>query len=286
MDNTDSKAAPDLIIVAGTGEYPILVAEGARAAGVRRIAVAAIRGQASRRIAALADEVQWFGIGEIRKALDWCESRGIRDMLLAGQVTPSALFRTTFDDLGRSILRSLSAKNAHSIFGTLTKVICERGLRVIPASCYMDACLPDPGVLTSRAPDEREERDIARAHKVALSIGEHDIGQTLVIKDGMILAVEAFEGTNAAIRRGGKVGGKGAVVVKVARVGHDMRFDIPVVGAKTLAMLRKAGVSAMAFQARRTILLDREEVITKANRHGISLVAIDSGLPPAPTLPD
>ncbi len=285
MEQAGTNPIPGLLIVAGTGEYPLRVAEGARAAGVRRIAVAAIRGQASRKMAALADEIQWFGVGEVRKALDWCASRGIRDMLLAGQVTPAALFRTAFDDLGRSILRSLTAKNAHSIFGTLTKVIDERGLRVIPASCYMDACLPDAGVLTRRAPDEREMSDIRRAHEVAISIGEHDIGQTLVIKDGMILAVEAFEGTNAAIRRGGKIGGKGAVVVKVARVGHDMRFDIPVVGARTLSMLKKAGVSAMAFQARRTIILDRGKVVSMADRHGIALVALDSGLPPAPTRP-
>ena len=285
MEQPEDNSIPGLVIAAGTGEYPLLVAEGARAAGVKRIAVAAVRGQASRKLASLADEIHWFGVGEIRNGLEWCASRGIRDVLFAGQITPSALFRTTFDDLGRSILRSLATKNAHSIFGTVAKVFNDHGLRVIPASCYMDACLPDPGVLTRRAPDEREMSDIRRAHEVAISIGVHDIGQTLVIKDGMILAVEAFEGTNAAIRRGGKVGGRGAVVVKVARVGHDMRFDIPVVGDKTLSVLRKAGVSAMAFQARRTILLDRDKVVSMADRHGIALVSLDSGLPPAPTRP-
>ena len=273
-------------MVAGSGEYPLRVAEGARAAGVKRLAIVAIKGQVSRRVVAMADDVHWIGVGEIRNAIDWGLSLGIRNLILAGQVTPYALFRTKFDDLSRSMLGSLKAKNAHSIFGKLAEVLDAQGFKVIPASCYMDACLPSPGVLTDRAPDERESADIARGHEVAISIGVHDIGQTIVVKEGMVLAVEAFEGTNATIRRAGKVGGKGAVVVKVARVGHDMRFDIPVVGEKTIRMLRRAGATAMAFQARRTIFLDREAALRHANRHGIAIVALDSGLPPAPTRPD
>ena len=118
-----------------------------------------------------------------------------------------------------------------------------------------------------------------------MTIGTVDIGQTVVVKDGMVLAVEAFEGTNAAIRRGAKLGGRGAVVVKIARDGHDMRFDIPVVGAKTLRVLRRSSISALAFQAGRTILLDREEVLREANRLGIAIVALHTDLPPAPTRP-
>ena len=115
-----------------------------------------------------------------------------------------------------------------------------------------------------------------------MTVSNLDVGQTVVVKEGMILAVEAFEGTNDAIRRGGKLGGPGAVVVKVAKDGHDMRFDIPVIGAQTIPTLKRARISALAFQARRTVLLEREEVIAAADRLGIALVAIDSGLPPAP----
>ncbi|MGI6494521.1 MAG: LpxI family protein [Kiritimatiellia bacterium] len=287
MTASASTSSGSILIIAGTGVYPMLTAQGARAAGVKRIVVLALRGQSRRSIARHADVVRWFGVGEVRRALEWGESTGIRDVILAGQVTPTALFCTRFDDLGRSILDSLRTKNAHSIFGALASLIAERGMRVIPASCYLDCCLSEPGVLTTRAPDAREQADIDRAHAVALSIGEHDIGQTLVIKDGMILAVEAFEGTDAAIRRARKIGGRGAVVVKVARIGHDMRFDIPVIGAKTLAVIRKAGVTALAFQARRTIFLDREKVIAGANRSGIALVALDdSQFPPAPLRPE
>ena len=116
-------------------------------------------------------------------------------------------------------------------------------------------------------------------------MGRHDVGQTVLVKDGMVLAVEAFEGTNAAIRRGGRLGGKGAVLVKGAREGHDMRFDIPVVGLKTLKMMRRAGVTALAFQAGRLILLDREKVLSFADRYGIAIVGIATDLPSAPLRP-
>ena len=149
----------------------------------------------------------------------------------------------------------------------------------------MERHLPGEGVLTARAPDERETADIRHGAEVMRDMGRHDVGQTVLVKDGMVLAVEAFEGTNAAIKRGGRLGGKGAVLVKGAREGHDMRFDIPVVGLKTLKVMKKAGVSALAFQAQRLMLLDKEEVIAFANRHGIAIVGFATDLPPAPTRP-
>ena len=282
---TPSPQAQALLIIAGSGQYPLLVAAGARAAGVRRIVVLALRGQASRRLDALADEVCRLGVGEVRRALGWIESLGIGQVMLAGQIRPSALFTTRFDALALDTMRRLRVKSAHTIFGAVAAQLEARDLRVLPASTYMERYLPAAGVLTTRAPDAREAADIAHGHRAALTIGAVDIGQTVVVKDGMILAAEAFEGTNAAIRRGARLGGPGAVVVKVARDGHDMRFDIPVVGAVTLQVLRRARAGALAFQAGRTILLDREAVVDGANRRGIAVVALDSGLPPAPTRP-
>ena len=126
---------------------------------------------------------------------------------------------------------------------------------------------------------------ISARGSVARDVGRHDVGQTVVVKSGMVLAVEAFEGTNAAIKRGGKLGGKGSVVFKAAREGHDMRFDIPVVGLKTLKTMKKAGATALAFQAGRLVLLDREAVVRYANAHGIAIVGVESGLPKAPLRP-
>ena len=274
-----------LLIIAGAGQYPRLLASGARRAGVKRLAVLAFKGQTDRALCRAADLSARFGVGELTKALAWVKSTGIREVVLAGQISPVSLFTTRFDPYLLSILRGLKVKNAHSIFQALLKILEDEGFRILPASTYMEDFSPAEGVLTSRAPDAREEADIHHGYRAAMTIGTVDIGQTVVVKDGMVLAVEAFEGTNAAIRRGAKLGGKGAVVVKIARDGHDMRFDIPVVGAKTLRVLRRCSISALAFQAGRTILLDREEVLREADRLGIAIVALRTDLPPAPTRP-
>lgn len=282
---TAHDSADELLIIAGSGTYPACIAAGARKAGVRRITVLAFRGMTARATVALADETGWFGIGEMRTAFAWAARQGVSCAIMAGQINPLALFQTRFDDLARSWLSGLPVKNAHTIFGKIAVEMEKIGVRLLPASCYMDDTIPGAGVLTRRAPDERETRDIAFGHRVARDICGLDIGQTLVVKDGMILAVEAFEGTNQAIRRGGKLGGKGAVVVKVAKEGHDMRFDIPVIGEATIATLRKAGVSALAFQAGRLVMLERPKVVAAANKLNIALIGLDSGLPAAPLRP-
>ncbi len=274
-----------LLIVAGSGTYPACIARGARQAGVRRLSMVAFRGMTARSTAALADNVRWFGIGEVRSIFAWVSDQGCSHGIMAGQIHPLALFRTRFDDLARRWLSEVPIKNAHTVFGRIAEEMERIHIRVLPASCFMDEWIPGAGVLTRRAPDAREARDIAFGHQVARDICGLDIGQTLIVKDGMILAVEAFEGTNQAIRRGGKLGGRGAVVVKVAKAGHDMRFDIPVIGAQTLSVLRKAGVSALAFQAGRLVMLERPKVIAAADQLNIAVVGVDSGLPPAPLRP-
>lgn len=274
-------AAPvpeQLLIFAGQGTYPQLLAQGARKAGVARIVVAGVRGMTSRRMLALADESALFGVGEVERALDWIEKTGVRQMVMVGQITPSALFRTRFDALGRSLLGKMTVKNAHTLFGKVAELLTARGVTVLPASSFMDDHLPQVGTLSQREPDAREWADIRLGFDVAMRVCSLDIGQTVVVKEGMILAVEAFEGTDKTILRSGRLGGKNAVVIKVAKEGHDIRFDIPVIGAKTLPILRRAHISALALQAGRMILLDRDEVIRTADRLGMAVVAVDSGL--------
>ncbi|HOE61868.1 MAG TPA: UDP-2,3-diacylglucosamine diphosphatase LpxI [Kiritimatiellia bacterium] len=282
---TARQVTDNLFIVAGNGTYPACVATGARRAGIRHITMLALRGATSRATAALADEIAWFGVGEVRRIFDWIARQGFPHAILAGGIPPIALFRTRFDDLARAWLNELPVKNAHTLFGRITTEIERLGIRVLPASCYMDDFLPGAGVFTRRGPTEREARDIDFGHRVACGIGGHDIGQTLVVKDGMILAVEAFEGTDAAICRGGKLGGPGAVVVKVAKTGHDMRFDIPVIGKQTIRVLRRARISALAFQAGRLVMLERDKVLAAADRLNLTVVGLDSGLPTAPMRP-
>lgn len=272
-----------LLVIAGAGSYPRLVIEGAKRAGVARVDAMAIRGSYERATARAANLVHPIAIGEIAEAIRWAGQQGYDGAIMAGQVSPLSLFRGRFDAEVREWLRELPTKNAHTIFQKLISKFEAVGVRMLPASLYMEDCLPGLGQLTERGLEGTEADDVRRGIEVAADVGRHDVGQTVMVKGGMVLAVEAFEGTNAAIRRGGRLGGKGGVVFKAAREGHDMRFDIPVVGLKTLKTMKKAGATALAFQAGRLILLDREEVVAFANRNNIAIVGVESGLPPAPT---
>lgn len=274
-----------LIIIAGWGSYPRLLIEGAKRAGVRQMDVVAIRGSTDRATWKAADNVHWITLGGIADGIRWCGANGYQGAFLAGQVNPLSLFRGRFDPEVKSWLAELPVKNAHTIFGKLTEKFADVGVPILPASYFMDDQMPGVGVLTNRGLTESERSDVEHAMHIAEDMGEHDVGQTVMVKSGMVLAVEAFEGTNAAIKRGGKLGRGGGVVFKAARKGHDMRFDIPVVGLKTLKVIKKAGATALAFQAGRLVLLDREAVIAYANAHNIAIVGVDSGLPPAPLRP-
>jgi DUF1009 family protein len=274
-----------MIVITGAGAYPRLVVEGARAAGVPQVDVLAVRGSTARATAAAADHVHTIHIGQIAAGLRWVAAQGYDGAVFAGQINPLSLFRARFDDETKAWLASLPFKTAHTVYGKLAFEFEKAGVPVFPASSFMDGHIPGEGVLTARAPDARERRDIEHGANVVRDMGRHDVGQTVLVKDGMVLAVEAFEGTNAAIKRAGRLGGKGGVLVKGAREGHDMRFDIPVVGLKTLKVMRRAGVTALGFQAGRLLLLDRDEVIAFANRHGIAMIGFQTDLPPAPLRP-
>lgn len=274
-----------LIIIAGWGSYPRLLIEGAKRAGVRQMDVVAIKGSTDRATWKAADNVHWITLGGIADGIRWCGANGYQGAFLAGQVNPLSLFRGRFDPEVKSWLAELPVKNAHTIFGKLTEKFADVGVPILPASYFMDDQMPGVGVLTNRGLTESERSDVEHAMQIAEDMGEHDVGQTVMVKSGMVLAVEAFEGTNAAIKRGGKLGRGGGVVFKAARKGHDMRFDIPVVGLKTLRVIKKAGATALAFQAGRLVLLDRESVIAYANAHNIAIIGVDSGLPPAPLRP-
>lgn len=275
----------NLIVIAGSGNYPRHVVEGAKKAGVSRVDVLAVKGSTERATCKAADGVHWITLGGIAEGIRWMGAKGYDGAILAGQINPLSLFRGRFDDEVKGWLAELPVKNAHSIFGKLIEKIEAAGVTVFPASLYMDGHIPGEGLVTKRALSDGEKSDVRHAAEVARDVGRHDIGQTVMVRSGMVLAVEAFEGTDAAIRRGGKLAGKGSVVFKAAREGHDMRFDIPVVGLKTLKTMKKAGATALAFQAGRLVLLDRADVIAFADRHGIAIEGVKTDLPPAPLRP-
>jgi DUF1009 family protein len=271
---------PDQLgLIAGKGVYPLLLAQSAKQQGVKRVVVVAFRKETDPGIAAYADEVHWVYVGQLEALLHALEASGVTQAAMAGQITPTHLFRIRMDGAMLALLKRLPKRNAETIFGAIGDELAGRGITLQPASRFMEAHMPEAGILSRRDPSSEERSDIAFGIDIAKATSSLDIGQTVVVKQGTVLAVEAFEGTDAAILRAGRLGGPGAVVVKVAKPGHDMRFDIPVVGMHTMKTLRKAGVSVLAVEAGKAILLERERVLEKADRIGLAVVALDTTTP-------
>lgn len=264
---------PSLGVLAGKGVYPLELLRSARAQGVQRLFVTAFRGETARDVDRLADETVWLRVGQLHALLDALRSSGVRHAVMVGQITPTHLFNIRPDRAMLELLSALPARNAHTIFGAVAERLRATGVELLPAASFMASAMPSPGVLGPRAPDARERADMALGLKTAKAVSALEIGQTVVVKEGAILAVEAFEGTDETLKRAGRLGGRGAVAVKVAKRGHDMRFDIPVVGERTLRLLAKIGASALAVEAGRTILLERERLIEQAARMNLAWTA-------------
>lgn len=277
-------AVPEaLLLMAGGGVYPVLLAEAARKHGVRRIVCIAFRGEASRALSRWSDEIHWIPVGQVSRWLEILRQAGIRHVVMAGLLRPTLLFRVRPDALARSILSRLPRWNAHTIFGAAVEEVRRLGLEVLPASMFMSEHMPPSGVLTRRPPTAEEQADIELGVRVAQMTSDLDIGQTVVIKQRTILAVEAFEGTDGTIRRAARLGGPGIVVVKLAKRGHDLRFDIPVVGAHTLRLLRRVRAAALAMRAGHAILLERPRLIEMADRQNLTWVILPPLEDPVPS---
>ncbi len=272
----NASAIPEgLSVIAGRGVYPRLFVASARKAGVKRIAAVAFKGETDRRLAADVDACVWMSVGQLDRLIGALKAFGHHDVVMVGQIAPSNLFRVRPDRRMRDLLHSLEAKNAHTIFGAVCAQIEDAGCVFRPAGAFMQDAMPEPGCLTDRAPTPEEDADLRYGLRMAKAVSGLDIGQTVVVKDGVVLAVEGFEGTDRAIRRGGKLGRGGVRVAKVAKQGHDARFDIPVVGEHTVQTLRKARATALGVEAGRTLLLDRHAILRGADRLGIAVVAFD-----------
>lgn len=265
-----------LIIIAGRHAYPLMLAKAARAAGVKRISVVGFKGETRREIIPFIDEMHWVRLGAMREFLDTLKSLGISQCMMVGQIAPGNLFNVRMDKLAVEMYKALEVRNAHTIFGAVVDAIEGLGIEVLPGNAFMECYTPEAGQLGRRVPTEREQADIELGLKLVKGTSDFEIGQTVAIKDGIIIAVEAFEGTNQTIKRAGKVGKAGCVIVKVPKVGHDMRFDIPVVGVKTFKVMKRAKVSCLAVEAGKTILLEKEKLIQLADQFNIAFVAVET----------
>lgn len=267
----------EIAIIAGKGVYPLLLADSARRQGLHRIVAVAFRGEADRAIRARVDSVCWVPLGNLQALVDALRASSVRHAIMAGQVTPTSLFTVRPDRRMIALLAALPVRNAQTIFGAVAAELAAAGIELLPASLFMESAMPPAGILTRRAPTEGQSADIRLGIHVAKTTSSLEIGQTVVLKNGTILAVEAFEGTNEAIRRAARLAGPGIVVVKAAKRGHDRRFDIPVIGMATLALLRRKRAAVLAVEARRTILLERERLVAEADRAGLSIAAVEMG---------
>ena len=279
-------AIPETLgVLAGGGSYPWQLARSAHAQGVKRVVAFAFKGDAERGIQKHADETVWLNLGQVEALKAAIRAAGVTKMVMAGRIRPTRLYNFRPDARALAILRSLKTKNAHTIFGALADELKTIGVEMLPAYCFMETEMPAAGPLSARAPTAQEQADIRLGAQVAKVTSGLEIGQTVVVKDGTILAVEGFEGTDETILRAGRLGGPGAVVVKVAKLGHDMRFDITIIGLRTFKSLKKARATCLAVEAKRTILLEREKLAAEADRLGIAFLAFAAAEEPGAASP-
>src|ERR1700676_1789475 len=261
-------------LIAGNGRFPFLVLEGARSQGLE-MAVIALKEEASEELGKFTSRIHWVSLGELSKAIDLMHQEGVTRAVMAGQVKHNKIFSSIRPDWKLAkLLLSLPRKNTDTLIGAVARVLGDEGIQLVDSTLFLKPLVPEAGVLTRRAPDEREAADIAYGLGVARQISAMDIGQTVVISDRACVAVEAMEGTDETIARAARIaGGKPLVVVKVSKPGQDMRFDVPVVGLPTVEQMKGAGATALALDAGRTLLFDRAKLIELADGAGIAVQA-------------
>ena len=265
-------------IIAGNGRYPILLAEAARARGVKRIAIVGFSGETARQVEKLADHYTKLRVGQLGGLCNYFREQKITQAIMAGQIAPGNLFELLPDLKGALLLARLKERNAETIFAAIADELKKTGVELLPATTFLEDCLPEPGHIAGPKLTAQQLDDVALGFRVAKEVSRLDVGQSVLVKQGTIVAVEAFEGTDAAMERGGRLGKGNVVLVKVSKPNQDFRFDVPVIGTRTLEQARDSDVKVIACEARRTLLLDRKLVMEQAASWKIRLFAADESL--------
>ena len=265
---------PDALgIIAGNGSYPLLLANAARKAGVPRIVAAAFTGETSSLLAEAVDEIQWMRVGQLSKLLKFFDETAIQHAVMAGQIAPKNLFDLRPDWKMLMLLAKLKRRNAESIFTAVADELARVNVALLPATPFLGDCVARAGLIAGPKLSRREQDDVAYGFEIAKAISQLDIGQTVVVKNGTVLAVEAFEGTNETLKRGAMLGRKNAIMVKVAKPNQDMRFDVPVIGLETIRVAAEAQLRVIALEAGKTLLLERDAMVELAEQSKISILA-------------
>jgi DUF1009 family protein len=260
-------------IIAGNGVYPRLLADGARRAGVEKIVAAAFTGETDPVLERHVNLLEWMRVGQLGRLLKFFRSQDIHHAIMAGQIAPKNLFDLRPDLKALMLLGKLKERNAESIFAAIADELAKVEVDLLPATTFLEDSLARPGLIAGPKLSPRQEHDVELGWDIAKEIARLDIGQTIVIKNGTIVAVEALEGTNEAIKRGGTLAREGAVMVKVSKPNQDMRFDVPVIGVETVRIAAESGVRVIAVEAGKTLLLERDAVIALASGSNMSVVA-------------
>jgi hypothetical protein len=260
-----------LFLIAGNGTYPRLAVKGAREAGVTKIVAAAFEGETDPALAGFVDEIHWMRVGQMGRLVDAAKKSGATASMMAGQIAPGNLFNLRPDFHALILLAKLKERNAETLFGAVAGELEKAGVPLLIATTFLEKHLASEGLIAGPKPKSRILEDITYGLGIAKEVSRLDIGQTVVVKKGTVLAVEGFDGTDSTIRRGGELGRGEAVVVKVSKPRQDMRFDVPVIGPRTLETAAAAGVTAIAMEAGRTLLLEVDHLRELATRHNITL---------------
>ena len=263
-------------LIAGSRSLPLDFARLARAAGVKRIVATAVEGETDPALAGLVDDLVWLKVGQLSRMISAFTDRGVTQCVMAGQVAPKNLFDLRPDVRAMGILFRLKERNAHTIFGAIADELKKDGVELIEATPWLAPLMPQTGFQLGPILSEGQRADVEFGFRIAKEISRLEIGQTVVVKRGTVLAVEGFEGTDRCLGRGGELAGKdgGAVVVKVAKPGHDLRFDIPCIGLQTLETCAASGIAVLVLESGKTLLLDREACAEFARQNKISVTTI------------
>jgi DUF1009 family protein len=269
-------AVETLGIIAGNRTLPLVFARQARNLGVKRLIAVACEGETDPKLAELVDEIVWLKVGQLSKMISAFTSRQVSRCVMVGQISPKSIFDIRPDLRAVGLLLKLKEKNAHTVFGAIADELKKEGVELVPATPWLQPLMPAAGFRLGPKPSSEQQDDLAFGYRLAKEISRLEIGQIVVVKNGVVLAVEGFEGTDKCLARGGELAGRdgGAVAVKVAREKHDMRFDIPCLGPQTLETCAAAKISVLALEAGQTLLLEPELCEKFAKSFKIALVTV------------
>jgi DUF1009 family protein len=269
-------AIESLGIIAGNRSLPLEFAKLARATGVKKLVAVAFENETEPELAKFVDEIVWLRVGQLSKMISAFTDRGVKQCVMVGQIAPKNLYDLRPDLRAMSVLFRLKEKNAHTIFGAIADELKKDGVELIEAMPWLAPLMPQKDFQMGLKLSAEQKVDVEFGFKIAKEISRLEIGQTVVVKNGTVLAVEGFEGTDKCLQRGGELAGKdgGAIAIKVAKEKHDLRFDVPTLGLKTLEICAKSGISVLAIESGKTLLLEREACEKFAKQTRISVVTI------------